>query len=128
MRGIKPLACGIGLGLMVLGSAAVAADTMKLRLIFATPYSTNYTPFIVARDLGYFKQEGLEVEEVFVNGDANATRAIITGAGDVALTGPVNVFNAVENGAQVKSIGAWQTIPDYEVVAPPAIKSMKDLA
>jgi ABC-type nitrate/sulfonate/bicarbonate transport system substrate-binding protein len=60
---------------------------MKLKLIFSTPYSTNYTPYIVAKDLGFFQKEGLETEEVFVNGDANATRAVITNAGDVALTG-----------------------------------------
>jgi ABC-type nitrate/sulfonate/bicarbonate transport system substrate-binding protein len=128
MRGLKPLAMGIALGLMMIGECGWAADTMKLKLIFSTPYSTNYTPFLVAKDLGYFQKAGLEVEETFVNGDANATRAVITGAGDVALTGPVNVFTAVENGAQIKSIGAWQPIPDYEVVAPPAIKSMRDLA
>ena len=128
MRGVKRLAYGIALGLIVLGKSSLAAEPMKLKVIFSTPYSTNYTPFLVALDLGYFKQEGLEVETTFVNGDANATRAVITGAGDVALTGPVNLFTAVENGAQIKSIGAWQPIPDYEVVAPPAIKSMKDLA
>src|SRR5690349_11461353 len=128
MRGMKGLTYGIVLGLTVLANCGWAADPMKLKLIFSTPYSTNYTPFIVAKDLGYFQKEGLELEEVFVNGDANATRAVITGAGDVALTGPVNVFAAVENGAQIKSIGAWQPIPDYEVVAPLAITSMKDLA
>ena len=127
MRGIKRYGFGIALGLMMLCNNGWAADTMKLRMIFATPYSTKHTPFIIAKDLGYFQKEGLEVEEIFVNGDANATRALITGAGDVALTGPVNVFSALENGAQIKSIGAWQTIPDYEVVAPLSIKSMKDL-
>lgn len=128
MRGIMRWAFGIALGWVAIGGCAWAAEPMKLRLIFSTPFSTNYTPYIVARDLGYFQKAGLEVEEVFVNGDANATRAIITNAGDVALTGPVNVFSAVENGAQIKSIGAWQPIPDYEVVAPLATKSMKDLA
>lgn len=128
MLEIQRWGIGVAIALTMLCGSAWAADMMKLRLIFATPYSTNYTPFIIAKDLGYFQKEGLEVEEIFVNGDANATRALITGAGDVALTGPVNVFSALENGAQIKSIGAWQSIPDYEVVAPPAIKSMKDLA
>lgn len=104
------------------------AQDMQVKLIFSTPYSTNYTPFVVAKDTGIFKRLRLETEEVFVNGDANATRAVITGAGDVALTGPVNVFTAVENGAKVKSIGSWQTVPDYEIVATPAIKTVNDLA
>jgi ABC-type nitrate/sulfonate/bicarbonate transport system substrate-binding protein len=107
---------------------AVAAEAMKLRLVFSTPYSTNYTPFIVAKDTGLFKQSGLETEEVFVSGDANATRTVITGTADVALTGPVNVFSAIENGAPIKWIGAWQAAPDYEVVAPHRITSMQDLA
>lgn len=121
------LALGLALILTSFGQAAAAAEAMKLKLIFSTPYSTNYTPFIVAKDMGLFAKEGLETEEVFVSGDANATRAVITGAGDVALTGPVNLISAIENGAKLKSIGAWQHIPDYEVVASPSIKSMNDL-
>lgn len=124
---IRP-AFGLALVFAMSGQVAAAADAMKLKLIFATPYSTNYTPFIVAKDAGLFAKEGLETEEVFVSGDANATRAVISGAGDVALTGPVNLIAAVENGAKLKSIGSWQPVPDYEVVASLSIKSMNDLA
>src|SRR6186997_3184862 len=58
MSGIRSLAMGVALGAMMFGNCGWAADPMKLKLIFSTPYSTNYTPYIVAKDLGFFQKEG----------------------------------------------------------------------
>ena len=52
MLEIQRWGIGVAIALTMLCGSAWAADMMKLRLIFATPYSTNYTPFIIAKDLG----------------------------------------------------------------------------
>jgi NitT/TauT family transport system substrate-binding protein len=117
----------VTLGAMTFGSTVSADEPAKLRLSLATTYSTNFIPYLAAKDLGWLKQEGIETEDIIVNGDANATRALVTGSADIAMTGPLNLFNAVDSGARIKWIGSWQMIVDYDVVAGPGIKSMDDL-
>jgi ABC-type nitrate/sulfonate/bicarbonate transport system substrate-binding protein len=129
MRTIR--ACLIGA--VVLASAGTADaqnlnPDLKLRISFATPYNTYCAPYLIAKEFGWFHQDGLELTDIIMNGDANATRAMVTGASDIGMTGPLNVFNAIENGAQIKWIGTWQKSVDYVVVAPTRIKSLAELA
>jgi NitT/TauT family transport system substrate-binding protein len=116
-----------GLLLTALFAAPAWAEPVKIKISFASPYATYCSPYLIAKDFGWFKELGLETEDVILNGDANATRALITGSSDVAMTGPLNVFNAIENGAEIKWIGSWQTTVDYVVVAGKSIQSLKDL-
>jgi NitT/TauT family transport system substrate-binding protein len=125
---MRRIAFALVAGLLLLGSAARAEEPAKLKISFASPYTTFCLPYLVAKDFGWFEKDGLATEDIIVNGDANATRALVTGAVDVAMTGPLNIFNAIESGGQLKWIGSWQPIVDYDVVAGPAIKSMADLA
>ena len=116
-----------GLLLTAIFAAPAWAEPVKIKISFASPYATYCSPYLIAKDFGWFKELGLETEDVILNGDANATRALITGSSDVAMTGPLNVFNAIENGAEIKWIGSWQTTVDYVVVAGKSIQSLKDL-
>ena len=60
---------------------------MKLKVVFATPPTTYALPHFVAQDLGWLKSRGLTIEEVFLVGDANALRALLSGQGDLAAPG-----------------------------------------
>jgi NitT/TauT family transport system substrate-binding protein len=108
-------------------SVTAAEDIDKIKIAFASPYATYCAPYLVAKELGWFKELGLETEDIILTNDANATRALITGASDVAMTGPLNVFNAIENGAAIKWIGSWQTSADYVVVTSPSIHELSEL-
>lgn len=108
-------------------SGAAVAENLKLKISFASPYATYCTPYLIAKDQGWLREAGPDTEDIILNGDANATRALVTGASDMAMTGPLNVFNAIENGATIKWIGSWQTSVDYVVVAKPDIKSLDQL-
>src|SRR5438270_873 len=99
----------------------------KLRVVFPTPPTTFALPFYVAKDSGRLKELGIDAEEIYVAGDANATRVLVSGGADVGVLGPLNVLSALENGARIKVIGAWQPVVEYQIVAPPAVASMKDL-
>lgn len=119
--------CVIAVLFGIVSITPASADALKLKISFASPYATYCSPYLIAKDFGWFKELGLETEDVILNGDANATRALITGSSDVAMTGPLNVFNAIENGAEIKWIGSWQTTVDYVVVAGKSVGSLKDL-
>lgn len=115
---------------MVIAFSAVlpaAAEALTLKIAFASPYATYCAPYLIAKEFGWFKDLGLETVDVILNGDANATRALVAGNADVAMTGPLNVFNAIENGAQIKWIGSWQTTVDYVIVAAKAITTLDQL-
>lgn len=120
--------CLGGLAMMLASAAAAHAQDLKLRISFASPYNTYCAPYLVAKEMGWLAEEGLATTDIVMNGDANATRALVTGSSDMAMTGPLNVFNGIESGAQIKWIGSWQKSVDYVVVAPSKIKSLNELA
>jgi ABC-type nitrate/sulfonate/bicarbonate transport system substrate-binding protein len=126
MRRILDLAFLVLFAVFV-SSTVLQAENLKLKISFASPYATYCSPYLIAKDFGWFKDAGLDTEDIILNGDANATRALVTGASDIAMTGPLNVFNAIENGATIKWIGSWQTSVDYVVVAQKSITSLDQL-
>lgn len=121
----------VGLALLAVLAAVLpttAQTPTKLKLIFATPPTTYGLPHFVAQDLGWLKQRGLEVEEVWLTGDANALRALLSGQGDLAAPGTFPTYSVVAEGGKIKAIGSWQPLVDYVLVAREGITSLKDLA
>ena len=129
LRGLlAAVLCAIGVS--VSGPSPAAADEpLKLRLVLPTAVTTFMLPYLVPAAQGWYKQNGLEVEETFVAGDSTALRSVLAGTGDLTIIGPLTVFEAVINGAKVKVIGSWQPIVDYRIVASKSAGStLKDLA
>jgi NitT/TauT family transport system substrate-binding protein len=86
---------------------------------------------LLADAMGYFKEEGLQVEFVFTKGGGDTVRAVETAGGaDVGLlTGPMGILGAIEKGADIKIISAAVTPPDmYWVTTKDSpYKTIKDL-
>jgi len=111
---------------LVFGRVASAED-LKIHLVLSTPPQTTNLPFYVAQDLGWYKKNGLDVRETTVAGDANALRLLISGQCDVALSGPGPMLSAIIGGAKIKSIGSWQPLVDYVIIARKPIQSLSEL-
>ncbi|GAA5233554.1 ABC transporter substrate-binding protein [Verticiella sediminum] len=107
---------------------AFAADRDTLKVVFPTTETTYQLPYLVAKDTGWFDEHGLDVEELFVNGDAVAMRSVLSKAADVTLVGPPTVFQAYANGAKLKYIGSTQPRVDYQILGSPGIGSVQDLS
>jgi ABC-type nitrate/sulfonate/bicarbonate transport system substrate-binding protein len=84
-----------GVFILAFCAGAAAQGAMKLKVVFATPPTTYALPHFVAQDLGWLKQRGLTIEEVFLTGDANALRALLSGQGDVAAPGTFPAYSVV---------------------------------
>jgi len=112
------------------GPAPAAADEpLKLKLVLPTAVTTFMLPYLVPAAQGWYKQNGLEVEETFVAGDSTALRTVLGGTGDLTIIGPLTVFEAVINGAKLKVIGSWQPVVDYRIVAAKSAgTTLKELA
>lgn len=115
------------LAAMAAFATVASAQTGKIKIVFPTTATTMLLPHYVAQDLGWFKKAGLEVEEITVQGDANAIRAIASGQAELAASGAFPIFGAIINGAPIKAVGSWQPIADYQVVAQSRFNSIKDI-
>ena len=103
------LALAMSLGL---GGAATAAT--KIRIVFPGPMTTFGLPYLVAQKKGWLGD--LAVDEVFVTGDSNAMRTVLSGNADVGLIGTLNVLATLQAGGSVRAIHSWQPIGDYSLV------------
>ena len=82
-------------------------------------------PFWVARDRGFFREEGLETEIVFMR--TNLTLQALT-AGSIdfsAATGAA--VNAIVGGADLRVVLAMSDKPVFDVIAQPSITSIQQL-
>ncbi len=95
------------------GSAALAAD--KIRIVFPTTPTSAFLPYYVAQKKGWLGD--LAIEELYVTGDSNAVRAVLSGNAEFGGgIGTFSVLSAVDAGADLRVIGSWSPLPDYNVV------------
>jgi ABC-type nitrate/sulfonate/bicarbonate transport system substrate-binding protein len=92
-------------------SAALAA---KIKMVFPGPATTLSLPYFVAQKKGWLGD--LEVEEIYVTGDANAMRVLLSGNADIGTVGTLNVLASIEAKASIRAIHSWQPIGDYSLV------------
>ncbi|MEP9349074.1 ABC transporter substrate-binding protein [Xanthobacter sp. KR7-225] len=123
LAGAAGLAATAGLGSTGFAQAA------KVRI--ATLPSIILFPTWVARDLGIFKEYGVEVEFVIARGGSEITQLLLTGAADIANAGVEHMLKLRETGLDVKVIAVQERRYITELVVhtkhKDKVKSVKDL-
>lgn len=84
-------------GLVSVGFAGCGGNS-KLRVNEVT-HSIFYAPFYAAINLGYFEDEGIEIDLVNGGGSDQSMTALISNSADVALLGPETAVYVVNEGA-----------------------------
>lgn len=87
----------------VLSSGSVGAQERIVALMNFT-IQGDHGPFFVARDKGYFKDAGLEVDIQRGFGSGDTVKKVVAGVADVGFADPVPIIQAVSEGQQVKAI------------------------
>ena len=82
-------------------------------------------PFIIARDRGYFREEGLEPELIFMKA-IQTVQAMLAGGVDFG-TATGTAISAAVNGADVRVVFALTDKPSFDLVALPSINSVQQL-
>ena len=85
------------IGLVSVGFAGCGGSN-KLRVNEVT-HSIFYAPFYAAINLGYFKEENIEIDLVNGGGSDQSMTALISNSADVALLGPETAVYVVKEGA-----------------------------
>jgi NitT/TauT family transport system substrate-binding protein len=124
-------ALGVALGAVVLASTSVAAQspaaslalptvpTEKVPLTFLYSPFTDYAPFFVAKDKGYFDDLGLDVTLTPKSGSAETSQLLALGQAEAGGdTWGSAFFNSVAQGATIAVTSQLARVPDD-----PALKS-----
>ena len=128
---ISPMStASLMLALLVLGAPNLPAAPAPKKLILAmavTPPNLVHIPPYLAKDLGYFKEEGLEVEIVSFEGGVGSLRAMMAGSADLALTSGDPPVLARAQGAPIKMILSTSPLLEAVMTVRENIKEIKDL-
>jgi NitT/TauT family transport system substrate-binding protein len=122
----QPVAVFALLAFAFLPVRAPAAD-QPAKLAFAHgAISSNVTPLWIAKEHGFFRKYGLDVDLVFIIA-GRATQAMLAGQVALGLIGATHVANAATGGGDLTMILGLQNKLDYLFIARSSIKSAEDL-
>src|ERR1700684_3308989 len=90
--------------------------------------SANLWPELIALDRGFFSDEGLQVDIVYVQSSAALVQQLAAGSlGIAAQTGLADPLRAVGMGAPIAVVRIDVQAPPYDLVAKPGITNMSEL-
>ena len=83
-------------------------------------------PLWMAKDSGFYEREGLDVEQIWIQGNP-ATAALIAGEIDVLYCIPHNTISAIAGGADLLFVASIYNRMQYRIIAGPGIDKMEQL-
>jgi NitT/TauT family transport system substrate-binding protein len=83
-------------------------------------------PLWMAKDAGYYEREGLDVEQIWIQGNP-ATAALIAGEIDVLHCIPHNTISAIASGADLQFVASIYNRMQYRIIAAPGIDRVEQL-
>ncbi len=108
------------------GSGPASLGQLNVGLGTAPPDLTSHFLFYT-NEKGFYKSRGLDVTIKPFNGDQTALRALAVGDVDLEWTGCAAAMQAIEVGAPLRVVSAFNPQVDYLFVAQKDIKSPKDM-
>lgn len=111
-------------------SVPTAAPTTFAKVKMNIAYSTlnpDPLPLWVAKDAGFFDQNGLDATLTFINGGTQTAQAAIAGDVQFAVTAPSGAVNADAGGADLVLVTGLVDVINYDFIARPGIKTADDL-
>jgi NitT/TauT family transport system substrate-binding protein len=131
-RGVlKGTALVAGASPFVVGAVKTgAAKSKTIQLAFCSQLLC-VPPYEVTRDGGFFRDEGLDVQLVYMRGSTAATQALVGGAVDYGATSFDDILQAFNRGAEIKRFYTTGRLPLSALAIAPnkatEINSFKDL-
>jgi NitT/TauT family transport system substrate-binding protein len=105
-------------------AAEKAARRTPVRIAYVSR-SILDMPYMIARDRGFFREEGLEPEFIFMKA-IQTVQAMLAGGVDFG-TATGTAISAAVNGADVRVVFALTDRPSFDLVATPSITSVQQL-
>ncbi|HET7006949.1 MAG TPA: ABC transporter substrate-binding protein, partial [Candidatus Binatia bacterium] len=116
------------LGLLVQSSPVYTQEKKDLRIVFVSLAWNAQLPFRVANARGYFKEQGLTVEQIFVRGGPIAITALISGNVDFASIGGAQAaIRSKARGLDLNLIASTSNYTNYTLIGAKNIRRLEDL-
>ena len=126
---LRRLTCGIA----ILATAALAGEpASKVRLaVGSRPGNLVYLQIDLARTLGYFTSEGLDVEYQHFQGGTGASDALVSGKAEFSGNSIDHAIELRARGADLRMIASFTSLPTVTLVVRrdlrPRIRTVRDL-
>jgi NitT/TauT family transport system substrate-binding protein len=109
-------------------SVALAQEKKTLRIVFVSLSWNNQLPFRIAMAKGFFKDQGLTVEPIFVRGGPTALAALISGDADFASVGGAQApIRSRAKGLDVYIIASLSNYTNYTLLGSKETRTVEDL-
>jgi NitT/TauT family transport system substrate-binding protein len=105
-------------------SAERSAKLAPVRIAYVSR-SILDMPYMIARDRGFFREEGLEVEFIFMKA-IQTVQAMLAGGVDFG-TATGTAISAAVNGADVRVVFALTDKPSFDMIAQPGIANVQQM-
>jgi NitT/TauT family transport system substrate-binding protein len=102
------------------------AATTAMRLLYPS-FAGSWATAWIAKEAGYFSNEGLDVELIRVGGSTRMVAAMLGGSAPIIQAGASAAVAANAAGGDVVIIGATGTVSPFRLMARPEIKQPSDL-
>jgi NitT/TauT family transport system substrate-binding protein len=107
---------------------SLAQEKKILRIVFVSLSWNNQLPFRIAIAKGFFKDQGLTVEPIFVRGGPTALAALISGDVDFASVGGAQApIRSRAKGLDIHIIASQSNYTNYTLLGSKEAKSVEDL-
>ena len=116
--------------ILFLSSVALSSAQEKktLRIVFVSLSWNNQLPFRIAIAKGFFKDQGLTVEPIFVRGGPTALAALISGDVDFASVGGAQApIRSRAKGLDIHIIASQSNYTNYTLLGSKDAKSVEEL-
>jgi ABC-type nitrate/sulfonate/bicarbonate transport system substrate-binding protein len=105
---------------------ARAADNVTIGTVGSV--SANLWPVFIGLNKGFFAEQNVKVDLVYVPSSAQVIQQLTSGSLDVTMsTGLVDPVRAIDKGSPIAIVRLETQSPPYALVAKSTIKSLKDL-
>jgi ABC-type nitrate/sulfonate/bicarbonate transport system substrate-binding protein len=117
--------CAVAVAALLRGPVAAADAPAVIHESFPSKVAT-FWPSFIAQAQGFYTNRGLQVEDLVV--DPNLTVAtLIGGSVEISVADSTQLLLALEKGANLVAVGIETDKNPYKLMAPAAIKTLKDL-
>lgn len=119
--------CGIAFVLFVSSSRVSWGQTQMLTTFYTAPV-VSMAPMWIAKEVGFFKKQGLDVRIVFIPSGPTGVTAILAGEADVGVIGGFAPIRAILGGAKgLAIIGETKNAIVAAIVGKKEIATVQDL-
>lgn len=113
--------------LSIFPHARTARATEHVRLAYISDSPGSSAPYWIAKEAGFYKEYGLDVEPIFINGSTRGIQSLIAGDLDFAGAVGTSAINGRLAGGDIFITDSLVNTLPYYIIGKPSIKSPEDL-